>query len=88
LSSRSTWTATSGYFHSWKDQNKVVPKQKVSAGTQLGQPGNSGGSSEPHLHFGSVSLHPTGRGAICPVAFSNLKTLDGQPVTVIPGSGR
>jgi len=78
----------SGYFHLRKGTNSVVPKQKIAAGTQVGQTGNSGGSSEPHLHFGYVTLHATGRGVISPVAFSNLKTIAGQLVTVVPGHGQ
>jgi len=77
----------SGYFHLRTGKNQVAVNQMIAAGKQIGECGNSGGSSEPHLHFGYVTVHPTGRGVIAPVAFSNLKTTAGDLVTVVPGSG-
>ncbi len=79
--------AISGYFHLRKGKNQVTETQMIATGKQVGESGNSGSSSEPHLHFGYVTLHSTGRGVISPVAFSNLKTTSGQDVTVVPGFG-
>ena len=79
--------AVSGYFHLRKGKNQVTETQMIATGKQVGESGNSGSSSEPHLHFGYVTLHSTGRGVISPVAFSNLKTTSGQDVTVVPDSG-
>jgi hypothetical protein len=78
----------SGYYHLRKGMNQVKPKDKVSAGTLLGYVGNSGPSSEPHLHFGYLVLHSTGRAVVSPVAFSSLKTVSGNSVTVVPGFGQ
>jgi len=86
---------TSGYYHLRKGRNKVKQVQpgqqgqiNIATGDQLGEVGNSGSSSEPHLHFGCAKLHSTGRGVNVPVAFSNLKTLTGQSVSVVPGLGQ
>lgn len=74
-----------GYFH-LKVANDA-PKPPITAGKQVGSLGNSGASSEPHLHLGGVVLHPTGRGVIAPLSFTNLKSLDNKAVTVVPGNG-
>jgi Peptidase family M23 len=77
----------SGYYHLRKGRNKVKVGNTISAGTQVGEVGNAGGSSEPHLHFGHIKVHATGRGVNAPTAFSNLKTSSGEPVPVVPGLG-
>ena len=78
----------SGYFHLRKGTVTVVPGQYIAAGRDIGQTGNSGNSSEPHLHFGYIRLHETGRGVIAPVAFSNMKAISGSVVNCVPGSGQ
>src|SRR5262249_37869106 len=84
--------SVAGYFHLQKGQNKVNvstgEEDKISTGTPLGVTGNSGSSTEPHLHFGYIVIHETGRGVNAPVAFSDLKTTDDIPVSGVPGFGR
>jgi hypothetical protein len=80
---------TTGYYHLRKGRNKVKPEDThIPQGAQVGEVGNSGSSGEPHLHFGCARLHATGRGVNVPVAFTNLKTISGQSVTIVPGLGR
>jgi hypothetical protein len=76
--------SVAGYFHL---QPSLGPAPPFQAGKKLGWVGNSGNSSEPHLHFGLVVMHQTGRGVLAPVAFSNLKTPGGTPVPDVPGNG-
>jgi hypothetical protein len=77
--------SVAGYFHLKPTEVPAAPP--FQAGKTLGLLGNSGTSSEPHLHFGFVVLHRTGRGVIAPVAFSNLKSASGTPVPDVPGNG-
>ena len=74
-----------GYFHLQPAANG--PANPLTKGKPVGHLGNSGSSSEPHLHLGAVVLHPTGRGVISPLTFTNLKTIGGTPVTDVPGNG-
>jgi len=74
-----------GYFH--LQPVPPVPADPLTKGAQVGALGNSGNSSEPHLHLGAVVLHATGRGVISPLTFTNLKTIGGTPVTDVPGNG-
>jgi len=41
----------SAYAHMRRGSVRVRPGERVAAGQQLGEVGNSGNSSEPHLHF-------------------------------------
>jgi hypothetical protein len=74
-----------GYFHLKPAASS--PTEPITVGKQVGHLGNSGGSSEPHLHLGAATQHPTGRSIITALAFSNLKTTDGTTVTGVPGNG-
>ncbi|WP_293902641.1 M23 family metallopeptidase [Phenylobacterium sp.] len=79
-----------GYFHLVPGSVLVslAPgMNSVAVGQQIGQVGNSNGSSEPHLHFGYSVVHPTGRATGGAVAFKGLTAMDGTPVTAIPGFG-
>lgn len=77
-----------GYYHLRTGKNKVVPGQMVAAGVQIGEIGNAGGSSEPHLHFGYTTVDPTGHGTITPAIFSGLKTKANAAVTAVPATGQ
>jgi murein DD-endopeptidase MepM/ murein hydrolase activator NlpD len=77
-----------GYYHLQTGKNKVVPGQMVAAGAQIGEIGNAGGSSEPHLHFAYTTVDPTGRGTITPAIFSGLKSKANVAVTAVPATGQ
>jgi hypothetical protein len=79
--------SVAGYFHIHPEPSPgPAAPGLVAVGAALGRVGNSGGSSEPHLHFGYVTMDHTGRGIITPVAFANLKTPGGDSVTIMPGT--
>jgi hypothetical protein len=48
--------------------------------------GNSGGSSEPHLHAGWCELDATGRGTLRPMQITGLRTTGNLAVTGVPGT--
>lgn len=79
--------SVAGYFHIHPEPPAGPAVQSpVAAGAALGRIGNSGSSSEPHLHFGYVTIDHTGRGVCSPVAFANLETPGGGAVTIMPGT--
>jgi len=58
---------------------KVAPGDRVAVGDALGQCGNSGNSSEPHLHYHLQDAPAFGQGVGLPAQFQGY-TADGQPV--------
>lgn len=76
----------SGYYHLRKGKNTFREGDPIEAGEQLGEVGNSGGSSEPHLHLGYVVVDPTGRGILRPMQFHGLRTTDDKAVTGVPAT--
>lgn len=58
---------------------RVAPGQAVAAGDELGRCGNSGNTSEPHLHFHLQDSPAFGQGHGLP-AFFNSYAADGEPV--------
>ena len=50
---------------------RVLSGNRVKAGQVIAKVGNSGNSSEPHLHFQAFRMDDTGRLRPVPVAFSN-----------------
>ena len=58
---------------------RVAPGQAVEAGDELGRCGNSGNTSEPHLHFHLQDSPAFGQGHGLP-AFFNSYAADGEPV--------
>ena len=75
-----------GYYHLRKGKNLVKENDVVVAGQQLGEVGNSGGSSEPHLHTGWCELDATGRGTLRPMHITGLRTTDNVAVSGVPGT--
>ena len=67
------------YAHVRKGSATVKVGQAVRAGDLIGRVGNAGFSSEPHLHFGYMTLDETGRFQNLPVVVDGLKTPDGKP---------
>jgi hypothetical protein len=67
--------------------NKLAAGDPVNAGDLLGRVGNSGNSSEPHLHFGAFEIDQTGRVHAVPAQFVGLTTEQNQSVEVVPGYG-
>jgi len=80
----------SGYYHLKPETTPpVTVGQQVNAGDVIGHLGNSGGSSEPHLHFGYLRMDQTGRTNTIPMKFADLWSADVPiPVLVAPGNGR
>jgi hypothetical protein len=82
-----------GYFHLKQGSLPVIggkklgPGDPVNVGDLLGRVGNSGSSSEPHLHFGVSEIDKTGRLHLLPAQFEGLKTEQNLSVNAVPGNG-
>ena len=66
--------------HLRRDSVRVGDGAQVAAGDMLGRCGNSGNTSEPHVHFHLQDSPAYGEGAGLP-AFFNDYVADGKPVT-------
>jgi hypothetical protein len=65
--------------HMRRGSIKVKDGQQVAAGDQLGECGNSGNTSEPHIHFHLQTGKAYGEGVGLPAFFNNY-VADGKPV--------
>lgn len=65
------------YAHLRPNSNSLVVGDHVLKGAQIGECGNAGGSSMPHLHFGFATLDATGYLRPLPMRFTSLKTKGG-----------
>ncbi|HZB30961.1 MAG TPA: M23 family metallopeptidase [Streptosporangiaceae bacterium] len=74
------------YAHLRRGSVRVRPGQRVAAGDRLAECGNSGNSSEPHLHFQLMDHRNPLVAAGLPVAFDRFE-VDGEVRTGVP-SGR
>jgi murein DD-endopeptidase MepM/ murein hydrolase activator NlpD len=82
--------------HLRQDSVAVEPGEKVSPGQEIGRCGNSGNTSEPHLHFHLQTTPDLATGEGLPAFFEDY-TADGKPVdsgeplrgqVVAPSKGR
>lgn len=80
-----------GFYHLYAhfQQNKVFVSagDTITAGTKLGLLGNSGGSSEPHLHVGTCTRDTEGFLRSLPMTFSKIKNGQGSVVSGVPVDG-
>ncbi|QGH69767.1 M23 family metallopeptidase [Pseudactinotalea sp. HY158] len=58
----------------------VVAGERVEAGTVLGRCGNSGNSTEPHLHLQAVDTPDLGRARAVPITFGGTLPRNGQVI--------
>lgn len=79
----------SHYFHLREGSipADVSAGEPVVAGQVIGRVGDSGQSSEPHLHISYSTIDATGRGHMLAMRFRDLRTPGGDPVDVVPGTG-
>jgi Peptidase family M23 len=75
------------YVHFQKDKVYVAAGDPIVAGQKLGLVGNSGGSSEPHLHLGISRRDAEGFHRSLPMTFSKIKNGAGTVVTGVPVDG-
>jgi hypothetical protein len=75
------------YAHLRRGSVQVRPGQRVAAGERLAECGNSGNSSEPHLHFQLMEHRNLLVAAGLPVAFDRYE-IDGEVSPGVPGGQR
>ena len=75
------------YAHFQQNGVFVSADDTVVAGTKLGLLGNSGGSSEPHLHLGISRRDAEGFLRSLPMTLSKIKNGRGSVVTGVPVDG-
>ncbi|HEU5161085.1 MAG TPA: M23 family metallopeptidase [Streptosporangiaceae bacterium] len=75
------------YAHLRRGSVRVRPGQRVSAGERLAECGNSGNSSEPHLHFQLMDRRNVLVAAGLPFAFDRYE-IDGGVATGVPAGRR
>jgi hypothetical protein len=75
------------YAHFRKGKIVVKVGDSVSAGDKLGVVGNSGGSSEPHLHVGISQRDANGFLRSLPMSFNKIRNGAGRVVSGVPVDG-
>ena len=71
------------YAHIKNGTLKVKKGDKVKQGQILGNVGNSGNSTGPHLHFQLMDKPSALTGQGLPISFTNLKSFTGEKITFI-----
>jgi len=67
-----------------KNNQKVKVGDSVNAGDKIGEMGNTGDSSEPHLHVGIYTLDANGFLRSLPMSFNKIKDGSGNVVSGVP----
>jgi hypothetical protein len=75
------------YAHVRGGSATVAEGDVVIAGQKLAEVGNTGSSSEPHLHLGYYTIDPWGRYRALPVAFGQRSDGTTAPVVGVPQDG-
>lgn len=75
------------YVHFKQKSIVVIPGQHVDPGDELGLIGNSGGSSEPHLHVGISRRDANGFLRSLPMTFQKIKDGSDNIVSGVPVDG-
>lgn len=75
------------YAHLQRGSLRVAKGQRVKAGEHIADCGNSGNSTEPHLHFHLMDHPSVLVAAGLPVAFDHYET-DGTPQTGMPANNQ
>lgn len=76
------------YAHFQQGKISVAVGEMIAAGEKLGLLGNSGGSSEPHLHVGICRRDSEGFLRSLPMTFAKIKNGAGKTVTGVPVDGQ
>jgi Peptidase family M23 len=66
--------------HLQRDSVQVQPGQEVQAGEVLGRCGNSGNSTEPHVHLQAIDRLDVGRASAVPLTFGGHVPRNGEIV--------
>lgn len=73
-------TAFVALCHLQEDSVMVAPGQVVRAGEEVGRCGNSGNSTEPHLHLQVVDARDVARATAVPITFEGRLPRNGEVV--------
>lgn len=76
------------YAHLKRRSLRVAKGQQVHAGDHIADCGNSGNSTEPHLHFQLMDHPKVLVAAGLPVSFDRFETSDGTPQQGMPANNQ
>jgi hypothetical protein len=78
----------SAYAHLRRRSLRVAVGDRVEAGQQLGEVGNSGNSSEPHLHVQLMDDPAATAAAGLPFRWDGIETTPGDTAPTVPANGQ